>query len=177
MEPANQAFMLKIKNEDSYQTIGAFRMITPGNALFIFEARGFFLNDDFANRIETFCFDGQVHDFMLSFEDGRKEEGQYLISQLSKDACINEDQFYNIRLQRVITLHANNEGVVEFIDPLREAVEKALPIFTNMIDDYDQLLACGDCGNLYDDDTAFEIQTLRDHISAIRNAMQIKPRF
>lgn len=177
MEPANPAFMLKIKDDSGYQIAGVFRLTTPGNEIFIFEARGFFINDDCVNRIETFCFDEQVHEFMLSFEDGRKEEGEYLISNLSKDSYTNGDQFYNIRLQRVMTLHANNKGVVEFIDPLREAVETHLPTIAEAIEEYDQLLACGDCGNRYGPETESEMQALRDRIAAIRNAMQIKPQF
>jgi len=57
-------------------------------------------------------------------------------------------------------------------DSLREAVEKHLPAITAAIEEYDQLLACGDCGNTYDKDTYYEMQALYGSIAAIRNALE-----
>jgi hypothetical protein len=174
----NPAFLLKAYDPAAgqYETLGGFRKITPGVAdLFNFEARGILFSPAGLDRLNTFCINHTIHEFMLSFEDGHKEISEFQIKKVIFAGQLNGEDLFDIQMIRVITIQPNNNGEVKFIDPLREAVEKALPIFANMIEDYDQLLACGDCGNRYGDETRFEMQTLRDHVTAIRNAMEIMP--
>ena len=167
------AFLLKIKNNDgSHETIGAFRKITPEDEVYNFTGKGIFFDHIGLERVNTLCSMCQWHEFVLSFEDGHKELGDFLIKEVAFAGEINGDLFYNVTFQRVIALKIDNVGTIHYTDPLREAVEKGLPVIAEAIETYDQLLACGDCGNRYDDDTRYEMQTIYDCIAAIRNALE-----
>lgn len=169
----NPAFLLKIKNNDgSFETIGGFRKTTPGNEVFNFASRGIFFNNVGLERMNTLCIMHQWHEFMLSFEDGHKEVGEFLINEVAFSGETDGDAYYDVAFQRVIALKIDDETTITYIDPLREAVEKGLPVIAEAIEAYDQLLACGDCGNRYTDDTHYEMQTIYDCIAAIRNALE-----
>lgn len=172
----NPAFLLKRKNQNGdYQTIGGFRLNGPHRSVFLFEAQGIFFSTTVAKQMIAYQKDGEVQDFMLSFEDGIKEIDQFVVTEVMSLGEFNGEPYFGIKLQKVITLQANNEGVVEFVDPLRTAVEQHLPAIAQAITDYDQLLACGDCGNTYDKDSYYEMQSLHQAVAAIREALSIKP--
>lgn len=172
----NPAFLLKRKNQNGdYQTIGGFRLNGPYRSVFLFEAQGIFFSSTVAKQMIDYHKYRSAQDFMLSFEDGHKEIDQFVVTEVTSLGEMNGEPYFGIKLQKVSTLTPNDNGVIEFVDPLRTAVEQHLPAIAQAITDYDQLLACGDCGNTYDKDSYYEMQNLHQAVAAIREALTIKP--
>jgi len=103
------AFLLKILNDTSYCTVAGLRTqamtITNDNsgepAHASIRAAGIFLGSSAENQIRHAALSGTVEDQELSFEDGSKLRGKFLIKRLDYSGDFNGERNYSLELESV----------------------------------------------------------------------------
>ena len=104
-----KAFLLKIRDDaipKNYRTIAALRMreeaIESGG--FNFTAAGIFLGTETENTARGHALAGTTADYELSFEDGVKLRGTFLIMRLDYAGNCNGERSYTIAMKSVGTV-------------------------------------------------------------------------
>lgn len=167
-------FLMKHKTDDhEYRYLGKFRLV----------------NSDFMHNrmtgeaaleqeVRSFLYEAAINQtplsLSLSFEDGLLTSGEFIIASIGLVGTVYEEELYDVTIVRVITITANDTITVS--NPLHDALEAGLPKLTHAVREFEPLLASGDCGNTWDEETEAEINDLYATIKLIQETMEAQKR-
>lgn len=95
------AFLLKIDGSDGYETVAGLRtsQMTIDNGTVSISAAGIFLSGQSETLIRNHALSGTSDEYELSFEDGSRFRGKFLVQRLDYSGDFNGERNYTIQLE------------------------------------------------------------------------------